>query len=60
MEAGTLPVARRGLLRLPADAPLRASALPQDLQSPGSALVLARDVMADIDPTWHSSFPDPR
>lgn len=60
MEAGTPPVARRGLLRLPADAPLRAAALPMALQAPDRALVLARGVLAELDPTWHSSFPDPR
>jgi hypothetical protein len=60
MDAGTPPVARRGLLRLPADAPMRASALPPPLQSPDDALALVRAVLHELDPTWLSSFPDPR
>mgnify|MGYP001627415569 CR=1 FL=1 len=59
-DAATGPVGRRGLLRLPADAPLRVAALPPDLQSPSGALGLVRRILAHMDPTWHSSFPDPR
>jgi hypothetical protein len=60
MDAGTPPVARRGLLRLPADAPMRASALPAALQSPERALAFARATVCELDPAWHSLFPAPR
>jgi hypothetical protein len=59
-EGATPEVAWRARLRLPPDAARARQDLPRSLANAATALKLAREVTALLDPAWLSSFPVPR
>jgi type III secretion protein K len=60
LEQAPAPVARRGQLRLPADAQAAAAALGRAGLAPAQAQPLAMSVLQLTEPAWLSSFPATR